>query len=148
VEHQRQQQPHRADHRQIELDGVQRARADAETPCYTAARFVCHLNSADPMQPLNRKHIQYLRALAHNLKPVVMVGNKGMTQAVIEETDRALTHHELIKVKLAGADHEQRAALAESLCRQTDAVQVNLIGRIVTLYRDNPDQQRIDLSRS
>jgi RNA-binding protein len=89
----------------------------------------------------NRRHTKYLRALAHDLKPVIIAGNKGITQAVIAETDRALDHHELIKVKLAGADREQRVAMAAQLCRETDAAEVSTIGRVLTIYRENPEKE-------
>ena len=94
------------------------------------------------MDSLSRPQTQYMRALAHNLKPVVIIGNKGLTEAVLSEVQLALDHHELIKVKLAGADREQRAGLSKALCESTGAVQVSTIGRILTLYRANPDRDR------
>ena len=51
---------------------------------------------------LNKKQIQHLKSLAHHLNPVVMIGNNGLTEGVLAEAELALTHHELIKVKIAG----------------------------------------------
>jgi RNA-binding protein len=81
-----------------------------------------------------------LRAQAHGLVPVVMVGDKGLTETVFAEVDRALKAHELIKVKAASNDREARAAWMEQLCERLDAQPVQLIGKILVLWRDNPDK--------
>ena len=81
-----------------------------------------------------------LKARAHALEPYVTVGQAGVSDAVVAETDRALTAHELIKVRLAGADREARQALTEDLCRRTDAAAVQSVGRILVLYRPRPDE--------
>lgn len=57
---------------------------------------------------LTKKQVQHLKALAHHLNPVVMIGNNGLTEGVLAETEVALTHHELIKVKIAGEDREMK----------------------------------------
>ena len=82
-----------------------------------------------------------LKARAHALEPYVTVGQAGVSDAVVAETDRALTAHELIKVRLAGADRETRQALTEDLCRRTDAAAVQSVGRILVLYRPRPDEE-------
>ncbi len=80
-----------------------------------------------------------LRARAHRLKPVVTLGAAGLTNAVVDETELALERHELIKVKVAGADRKERKDAAETLCARTGAELIQIIGRIAVLYRKNED---------
>ena len=71
---------------------------------------------------------RYLRGLAHALKPVIMVGNRGVTDAVVAEFSIALAHHELIKVRLAGDDREARAVQISGLAKAAGAELVQSIG--------------------
>ena len=80
---------------------------------------------------------QSLKAKAHHLKPVVLLGSKGLTPAVIEETNIALTAHELIKVKINGAEKADRQIIATELSQQLQAELVQLIGNTAILYRKN-----------
>jgi RNA-binding protein len=80
-----------------------------------------------------------LKAKAHKLKPVVMIGAKGLTEQVLNEADIALDAHELIKIKVAGADKEEKVALAETLCRELDAEFIQKIGNIITIFREKKD---------
>ncbi len=86
-----------------------------------------------------------MRGLAHPLKPVVQIGNAGLTDAVAAEAARALHDHELIKVRFAGADREARDAGLESLAARTGSVLVTRIGHVAVLYRPRPDLPRIVL---
>lgn len=81
-----------------------------------------------------------LRARAHHLNAVVQTGSKGLTESVIAEIDQALEHHELMKVKLAGADRDDRKEMAAELAAQLKAEIVGSIGSVVILYRENPDK--------
>ena len=83
---------------------------------------------------------QTLKARAHHLKPVVILGNKGLTPAVIDETNHALLAHELIKVKINGVEKEERLATAQELVAQLQAELVQMIGNIAVLYRPNENQ--------
>ena len=83
---------------------------------------------------------QELKARAHHLKPVVLLGAKGLTPAVTEETNLALQIHELIKVKINGADKTARLEIAADLCQQLTAELVQLIGNTAILYRKNIDK--------
>jgi len=87
------------------------------------------------MTTLSTKHKQLLKAKAHSLKPVVMLGDKGLTEAVLKEAEIALNTHELIKVKVAGQDRDaKREVLAEmSASLKADLIQV--VGNIGVLYR-------------
>lgn len=90
---------------------------------------------------LTNKQIRHLRSLAHHLKPVVMIGEKGLTEKVLAELDGALEHHELIKISIAGADKEKRRAITEEMCKASKAELVQLIGRISVLYRPRKKPQ-------
>ncbi|CAM2753360.1 ribosome assembly RNA-binding protein YhbY [Legionella worsleiensis] len=83
---------------------------------------------------------QSLKARAHHLKPVILLGAKGLTEAVIAETNIALLAHELIKVKINGAEKEDRLVMAHELCAQLHADLVQMIGNTVILYRKNDDK--------
>lgn len=89
---------------------------------------------------------RYLRSLAHALKPVVQVGNKGVTEAVRAEFLLALDHHELIKVRLGGDDRGQRAAQIAELAA-ADVELVQSIGKIACFYRRNAEAPKIALPR-
>lgn len=78
-----------------------------------------------------------LRAQAHGLKPVIIIGQAGLTDAVIAETGIALDHHELIKVKIR-AERDDRKAICEKICTATAATLIQMIGQIAVLYRRNP----------
>lgn len=84
---------------------------------------------------LNSKQIAYLRGLAHNLNPVVMIGNNGLTEAVLKEIDVSLNAHELIKVQVAGDDRELRKSLLEEIADKTNATAVHHIGKQLVFYR-------------
>lgn len=81
-----------------------------------------------------------LKAQAHHLKPVVLLGAKGLTDAVIAETETALAAHELIKVKINGAEKEDRILMAETLCEKLQANLVQMIGNTVIIYKKNEEQ--------
>ena len=76
-----------------------------------------------------------LKAAAHHLNPVVMIGQEGLTEAVIRETDRSLRAHELIKVRVAGDDRETRQAILEALCEALNCAPVQSIGKLLVLFR-------------
>jgi RNA-binding protein len=78
-----------------------------------------------------------LRANAHTLKPVVMIGQSGLTDAVLAEIELALDSHELIKVKIR-AERDERKLISEKICGATGAELIQSIGQIAVLYRLNP----------
>ena len=87
---------------------------------------------------MNNKLKKALKAQAHPLNPVILMGGKGLTENVIVATDEALMTHELIKVKLTGDQKSDRAAVAQALCTANQAELVQIVGHIATLYRKNP----------
>lgn len=78
-----------------------------------------------------------LKAKAHHLKPVVLLGSKGLTSAVVEEANQALLAHELIKVKISGVEKDEKETLANDLCQQLNAELVQRIGNTAIIYRKN-----------
>ena len=76
-----------------------------------------------------------LKGRAHALEPLVHVGQAGLTDAVVRETERALAAHELIKVKIGAPDRVVRAQLGEALCERTDAALVQSVGKVLVLWR-------------
>lgn len=84
---------------------------------------------------LTEKQRRVLRGLAHPLKPVILIGNAGVTDAVIAETRRALHDHELIKVRMAGVDRAARDLALEQLASRADAALVGRIGHVATLFK-------------
>lgn len=96
---------------------------------------------------LNSSQIRYLRGLAHPLKPALLLGGKGVTPGVLKELEQALGDHELIKVRLSGADRAARNVEIGKLVESSHAEAVQTIGRIAVLYRRNEEQPRIALPR-
>ena len=81
-----------------------------------------------------------LRARAHHLHPVVMIGEAGLTPAVLHEIDVALKSHELIKVRALGDDRDRRERLGEEICAALDAAEIQSIGKMIVLYRPRPEE--------
>jgi RNA-binding protein len=90
---------------------------------------------------LNKKQIQYVKGLAHSLKPVVLLGSNGLTEAVIAEIDYALNHHELIKVKIPTEDKETKLLIVDAICRETKATKIQVIGKTLVIYRQSEEKK-------
>ncbi|ATG89284.1 ribosome assembly RNA-binding protein YhbY [Methylomonas koyamae] len=86
------------------------------------------------MNPIQKKK---LKAQAHALNPVVIVGQAGLTEAVLKEINVALDAHELIKIKIR-AERDDRAVISEQICAETKAELIQSIGQIAVVYRQNP----------
>ncbi|GAP74940.1 MULTISPECIES: ribosome assembly RNA-binding protein YhbY [Pseudoalteromonas] len=95
---------------------------------------------------LSNKQKQYLKSLAHPLKPVVLLGANGLTEGVIAEIDSALDIHELIKVRVPTSDRETKALIFDAIIRETGAYKVQSIGHILTIYRQS-EERKIQLPR-
>src|SRR5690625_2914564 len=94
------------------------------------------------MTALNEAQKRHLRRLGHALKPVVMMGSAGLTQAVRAEIDSAMAHHELIKVKLVSEVRQQRQALANDITSKAKAALVQSVGNMILIYRPNPKKKQ------
>ena len=89
------------------------------------------------------------RGVAHHLDPVVSVSDRGLSDGIIAETERALTDHELIKVKVDALQKADRLAITEMLAEQTQAMVIQNIGKVAVLYRKNlrPNPKLSNVSR-
>ena len=96
------------------------------------------------MPQLSSKQISHLRSLGHNLNPVVMIGNNGLSESVLKEIDNSLKAHELIKIKVQSDDREARVAMLQEICEKTEAVAVHHIGKQLLIYRQ-ADKPKIQL---
>jgi RNA-binding protein len=92
---------------------------------------------------LSERQRKYLRGLAHSLEPIIRVGQHGVTDSVIAETARALHDHELVKVKIRGADRTERDASFDTLATRTESTLVHRIGHVGVLYRARNDKPGI-----
>ena len=90
----------------------------------------------DGLSPIERKK---LKARAHALDPIIHLGGKGLTEAVIAEIGRALAAHELIKVRAAGMERDAREAALAEICARLDAQPVQHIGKVLVIYRQKPE---------
>lgn len=116
--------------------------ADESRPRPAAAR------REEPVsRPLTASQKRYLRGLAHDLKPVILVGQKGITPALLAEFDLALAHHELVKVKLADDERDSRDASIEAIRAHSGAELVQTIGKVACFYKRNPDKAAFTLPK-
>jgi len=95
------------------------------------------------MKKITSTQAKYLRGIAHGLKPVVYVGQKGVTDALISSTEEAFDRHELIKIKFIDfKEKKQKTDIARALETRTGSHLAGMIGHIAILYRQHPDQEK------
>ena len=100
------------------------------------------------MKTLKGVEKKYLRGLAHDMKPIVLIGKEGITEGIVRATDEGLSQHELIKIKFNDFKEKgQKVALMVDLVDKTESAQVGMIGHTAILYRPqtDPEKQRIQL---
>lgn len=98
------------------------------------------------LAPQDKKHF---RTIAHSLSPVVTIAQKGLTESVSEELERALSEHELIKIKIFAADRDARKALTEEICKLAKAELIQSVGNVAVIYRaaDKPNPKLSNILR-
>jgi RNA-binding protein len=89
---------------------------------------------------LDKNQIKHLKSIAHSRKPIVMIGQKGLTDNIIKEAVIALQHHELVKIKISMADREAREEAIEAICTKTGASCIQKIGHIAVFFLRNTKQ--------
>jgi RNA-binding protein len=94
------------------------------------------------MKPITPSERRALRAKAHHLDPVVIVGQHGLTAPVLHEIDLALAKHELVKVRVFSDDRDARAAMLAQICTGVDCVEVQHLGKVFVLWRPNPEKKK------
>ena len=97
---------------------------------------------------LTASQTRFLRGQAHDLKAMLQVGGKGITEPLVAEIDLALEHHELIKVKVGAEDRDARDAMIDELAQRTGAALVQRIGHTAVLYRPSKERRQIVLPRA
>jgi RNA-binding protein len=80
-----------------------------------------------------------LKSKAHALKPLILLGHQGLTEAVLKEINIALAYHELIKIKLPQIERAARQKIIDEILKETQADLVQSMGRIVTIYKEQDD---------
>ena len=93
------------------------------------------------MITLNTKQKKYLRALAHDLKPIVYIGQQGLNDAILKDADRALDDHELIKIRFIDYKDEKKA-LSEKIAAHTGAALLGITGHLACFYRPSPIEKK------
>lgn len=86
---------------------------------------------------INSRDLRALKSKLHSLKPVVIIGSNGLTNAVIQEIDRALNDHELIKIRAHVNKNNELTTIAEKICTKIKATLIQTIGHIIAIYRKN-----------
>ena len=81
-----------------------------------------------------------LLSRCHHLKPIIWIGQKGLSESVMAEIELALDHHELIKINIAGADKETRKQISDNICTSTSAEIIQSIGNKLSIYRKKPEK--------
>jgi len=94
---------------------------------------------------INKDQKKFLLTRTHALNPVVWIGQNGLSENVLQELNMALDHHELIKIKIRMGDRQLRDKLIEEISLQTKAEQIQKIGNIIVLYRQNREEPVIKL---
>lgn len=95
------------------------------------------------MMDLKEKHKKQLRKLGHALKPVVTVAGDGLKETIIDATEEALEHHELIKVKVRAETRDEMKAMVSELCEKTNAELITLTGFVALLFRRNSESPKV-----
>ena len=85
--------------------------------------------------PISNSRKKYFRSIGHNLKPILTIAQKGITENIKKELNRALTEHELVKVKLLTSDRTEKKKLSYEICNEFGAECIQSIGHIILLYR-------------
>ena len=96
---------------------------------------------------LTNNQKKYLRSMAHDLKPFVMIGQHGLSDSVVNELESTLLKHELIKIKLRVSDRKEKQQIVDKIILLSKAVLVQVIGGVLVIYRPFEDNPNIILPR-
>lgn len=97
---------------------------------------------------LSQNQKKFLRGLAHGLNPIIIIGSQGVTDNLMAELERALTHHELLKVKMAAGEREERQAVIEYVVKHTKSQLVQSVGKMFVIYRARPKDSQLTLPKA
>lgn len=94
---------------------------------------------------LSESQKKFLRGLGHQLKPVIVIGDSGLSESLLKEFESTIDHHELIKVRIRAGDRKSRDDTIRSLCEQSESSLITRTGNVALVYRCNEDRCRIRL---
>ncbi|MGN1357607.1 MAG: YhbY family RNA-binding protein [Succinivibrionaceae bacterium] len=90
---------------------------------------------------LTKSQIKYLKCCAQDKKPVVTVGNKGLTDEVLEELNSSIDHHELMKIRVNGLNRDNKDDVAAEICSKAGVDLVQILGSVITLFRQKANKK-------
>jgi RNA-binding protein len=99
------------------------------------------------MSNLSNNQKKYLRSLGHHLKPVVMVGQHGLSEAVLSELETTMEKHELLKIKIRTDDRDEKQSMIDSIIDRSKSQLIQVVGNIVLIYRPFEEESKIVLPR-
>ena len=99
------------------------------------------------MKRLTNNQKKYLRTLAHDFKPVVMIGQHGLSEAVLSELDSTMKKHELLKIKIRADDRNKKKEMVDKIIKFSEAFLVQIIGSVLVIYRPFAENPMIILPR-
>jgi len=97
-------------------------------------------------EKLTTSQKKYLRGIGHNINPMIIIGANGVTESLMKELESTLEHHEILKIKMASADRDDRKQIINYILEQTGALLVQSIGKICVIYRQS-DETELPLPR-
>ena len=92
-------------------------------------------------EKLSNNQKKYLRGIAHGLNPMIIIGSNGVTKNLMEELESTLEHHEILKIKIAFGDRDERQEIVQHIINQTGALLVQSIGKICVIYRQKEETE-------
>ncbi|MDX1353104.1 ribosome assembly RNA-binding protein YhbY [Thiomicrorhabdus sp. Kp2] len=92
-------------------------------------------------EKLTTNQKKFLRGIAHNINPMIIIGANGVTESLMKELESTLEHHEILKIKMASADRDDRKQIIDYILEQTGALLVQSIGKICVIYRQSEDTE-------
>ncbi|VAW44846.1 hypothetical protein MNBD_GAMMA03-1979 [hydrothermal vent metagenome] len=92
-------------------------------------------------EKLSNNQKKYLRGIAHGLNPMIIIGSNGITKNLMEELESTLEHHEILKIKIAFGDRDERQEIVQHIINQTEALLVQSIGKICVIYRQKEETE-------
>ncbi len=111
---------------------------DLGTILYIVSKFG---NSMLNSKKLTNAQIKFLRGMAHGINPVVTIGNKGLSESLMEELESSLEYHELLKIRISAGDSSERQEIINSIISQTHSQLVQSIGKVCVIFRANPQTE-------